>query len=170
MSMMAAAPPGDVYGHLRDLFRTAGVWHRYIDHPPEGRTGPATELRGHRLSQAAKCLVVEVAIGRRRAVHALAVVGGHRQVDLSRVRDALGGRKAFVAARDTAERLTGCVSGAIVPFALCAGLRLLLDHDLLGEPVLYFNAARLDRSVALSLRDYVSLAAPQVERIAAVPA
>jgi Ala-tRNA(Pro) deacylase len=44
---------------------------------------------------------------------------------------------------------------------------LLVDPRLLEHEELYFNAARLDRSMALRTSDYVKLAKPRLERIAA---
>ncbi|MFF5017223.1 YbaK/EbsC family protein [Streptomyces sp. NPDC001165] len=65
----------------------------------------ASELRGHPLDQAVKCLVVRVSTGRSRR-YVLAVVPGDRRLDMTRVRE--------------------------------------LDNDWI-----YFNAARLDLSIAL---------------------
>ena len=41
----------------------------------------------------------------------------------------------------------------------------LRGHDVARAAELYFNAARLDRSVALNTDDYVRLAAPRLARI-----
>jgi hypothetical protein len=46
-------------------------------------------------------------------------------------------------------------------------LALVVDPSLLENDELYFNAARLDRSMVLKTRDYVELAKPRLERIAA---
>jgi Ala-tRNA(Pro) deacylase len=47
-------------------------------------------------------------------------------------------------------------------------LALVVDPSLLENDELYFNAARLDRSMALKTSDYVALAKPRLERIAAL--
>jgi Ala-tRNA(Pro) deacylase len=39
------------------------------------------------------------------------------------------------------------------------------DPGLLAHPEIYFNAARLDRSLALDTRDYLRLAHPHVHSI-----
>jgi hypothetical protein len=44
-----------------------------------------------------------------------------------------------------------------------AELELIADRSLLEVDELFFNAARLDRSVALSTEDYVQIAAPRIE-------
>ncbi|MFI6902566.1 hypothetical protein ACIBKY_15015 [Nonomuraea sp. NPDC050394] len=42
---------------------------------------------------------------------------------------------------------------------------LVVDPALPAVPEIYFNAARLDRSMALCTKDYVLVAAPRAERI-----
>jgi len=42
---------------------------------------------------------------------------------------------------------------------------LIVDPSLLENDELYFNAARLDRSMVLKTTDYVALANPRLERI-----
>ena len=54
----------------------------------------------------------------------------------------------------------------MLPFAFNPELELIVDPSLLENDDIYFNAARLDRSVALKTRHYVALAKPRVERIA----
>lgn len=161
----AGPPPAEaLLGRL-----LAGTPHRVIDHPPEGRTDLASALRGHTQAQAAKCIVVRVKLTGRTVRYGLAVVRGDDRVDLDAVRRALGGNRAGFADRATAERITGCVSGAVVPFAFHPDLHLLADPDLLDQEEIYFNAARLDRSVAMSPALYRRLATPRIERIAERP-
>ncbi|MBI3636919.1 MAG: YbaK/prolyl-tRNA synthetase associated domain-containing protein, partial [Candidatus Rokubacteria bacterium] len=70
------------------------------------------------------------------------------------------------ASPDIAERLAGSVAGTVQPFAFNPELELVVDPCLLENDELYFNAARLDRSMILRTRDYVALAKPRLERIA----
>ncbi|WP_432139878.1 YbaK/EbsC family protein [Streptomyces sp. bgisy154] len=151
---------------LMELLDEHDAGHRLLHHPPEGRTAQASALRGHPLRQAAKCLVLRVAGGPGGRHHVLAVVPGDRRVDTDAVRALTGGSRAGFADRASAERLTGCVSGSIIPFTFDPRLRLVVERDLLDEDEIYFNAARLDRSVALSTRAYRRIAAPLVAAIA----
>ncbi|MFI6641747.1 YbaK/EbsC family protein [Streptomyces sp. NPDC050504] len=149
-----------------DLLDGAGASYRLIDHPAEGRTEHASLLRRHSLSQAAKCIVVRVALGRRARRYVLAVVPGNRQVDLDGLCELYSGTEASFATRAVAEDLAGSVSGSVMPFAFHPDLELVADPGLLSHDVIYFNAARLDRSVALATADYLTLADPRVEPVA----
>ncbi|GCB45879.1 YbaK/EbsC family protein [Streptomyces sp. NL15-2K] len=157
------------YDWLMDQLERRQARFRLIDHVPEGRTEPASVLRGHALAQAAKCLVVRVATGRRSRRYVLAVVPGDRKVDLEELRDMYAGTEASFAARDVAERLAGSVSGSVMPFARHPELDLVADPELLAHDEIFFNAARLDRSVALATDDYVAMALPRVRPIAQRP-
>lgn len=154
------------YGRLMALLDRAGADYRVIDHVPEGRTDLASELRGHRLEMAAKCMVLWVRGKDGGGHHVLAVVPGHRRVDLRRVRKLYGGSDATLGDREEAERLTGCVSGCVIPFSFDERLPVVVDANLLVHEEIYFNAARLDRSLALRTVHYISLSAPRIAAIA----
>ncbi|TRV73031.1 YbaK/prolyl-tRNA synthetase associated domain-containing protein [Streptomyces sp. 130] len=154
-----------LYGRLLGLLDTSGVRYEVLAHPAEGRTDRASRLRGHPLPAAAKSMVVTVSGDGRPDSHVIAVVPGDRRVDLARVARLCGGRKARFTGRARAEELAGSVSGSIIPFSLDGSLDVLADPVLLREPVLYFNAARLDLSVALHTDDYRALAGPTVAPI-----
>jgi Ala-tRNA(Pro) deacylase len=157
----------EMYGRLIALLDEYGAVYRLIDHAPEGRTEFVSPLRGNRLSQAAKCLVLMVKVGKKVTRYVLAVVPGDAKVDVQAVRGLLGGTYATFASADVAERLAGSVTGTILPFAFHPELELIVDRGVLEHEELFFNAARLDRSMALRTSDYVALARPRVERIAA---
>jgi Ala-tRNA(Pro) deacylase len=57
------------------------------------------------------------------------------------------------------------VSGTILPFAFDAALEVIVDPELLEQQELFFNAARLDRSIVIDTGQYVALAHPRVARI-----
>lgn len=154
------------YDRLIELLTSAGARYRLIEHPPEGRTREASALRGNPDFKAAKCIVARVKLARKTARYALVVVPGNRRADLRKLSELLGGMDAALALRDTAEALTGCVSGSIMPFSFHPDLHLIADPELLKHDEVFFNAARLDLSVALATEDYVTLAQPRIESVA----
>lgn len=155
-----------MYERLIALLDAQGAQYRTIDHAPEGATELVSELRGNSLGQAAKCIVVMVKVGKKVTRYVLAVVPGDRRVDIGAVKGLLDGTYASFASRDIAERLAGSVSGTVLPFSFDERLELVVDPDLLAHEEIFFNAARLDRSLALSVKDYVRIAAPRTEAIA----
>jgi Ala-tRNA(Pro) deacylase len=156
----------DAYDRLLSILDNGGATYRVIEHEPEGRTEIVSGLRGNPIEQAAKCIVVMVKLDKKTSRYYLAVVAGDARVDLTALKEMAGGTYVSFASTDRAESLAGSVSGTILPFSLHPDLHLVVDPALLKHPEIYFNAGRLDRSLALSTADYVRLAEPTVTPIA----
>jgi Ala-tRNA(Pro) deacylase len=156
---------GDAYQRLMSMLHTAGARYRVIDHAPEGRTDVVSAYRGHPVPCAAKCLVVMVKTSKRTSRYYLAVVPGDARVDLQAVKTLAGGTYAAFASTDKAEALAGSVSGTILPFSFHPDLTPVTDPGLLTHQEIFFNAARLDRSLALDTQDYLRLANPHLHPI-----
>ena len=159
----------DTYTQLIAFLDQHGAHYRLLDHPPEGRTEIVSPMRGNELSQAAKCMVLMVKIGKKVTKYVLGVVPGDARIDLNAVKALMRGTYVSFASSDIAERLAGSVAGTILPFSFNPELELIVDPTLLENDELYFNAARLDRSMALKTSDYVVLAKPRFEQIAERP-
>jgi Ala-tRNA(Pro) deacylase len=166
MREMAEMSEHEMYDRLMALLDEQGAQYRLIDHAPEGATEVVSELRGNSLAQAAKCIVVMVKVGKKVTRYVLAVVPGDRRVDLNAVKALLEGTYVSFASRDIAEGLAGSVSGTVLPFSFDERLQLIVGPALLEHEEIFFNAARLDRSLALATKDYVRIAAPRTEAIA----
>jgi Ala-tRNA(Pro) deacylase len=153
------------YERLMADLDTLGARYRVIEHEPEGQTELVSALRGNELKAAAKCMVVMVKLGKKKSHYVLAVVPGDARVDLNGIKELLGGSYVSFADKARAEELAGSVSGTVLPVSYHEELELIVDPKLLEVPELFFNAARLDRSLALVTEDYVRLAQPRVESI-----
>jgi Ala-tRNA(Pro) deacylase len=158
----------DIYEQLITLLDTNKASYRLIDHPPEGQTDKVSAFRGHPVDAAAKCIVLIVKIGRKTSRFILAVVPGNARVDTARVKSLFNGATyAGFAAADVAEKLAGSIVGTVLPFAFHSDLTRIVDPSITKQDELFFNAARLDRSMALRTSDYISIAKPRIETIAA---
>lgn len=155
----------EMYERLIALLDGAGARYREIAHEPEGRTEIVSQLRGNTLAQAAKCIVVMVKQGKKVTKYVLAVVPGDARVSLPAIKALLAGTYVSFATPEIAERLAGSVVGTVLPFSFTDELALIADPALLAHEELFFNAARLDRSLALRTADYVRLARPRVAPI-----
>jgi Ala-tRNA(Pro) deacylase len=72
------------------------------------------------------------------------------------------------ASPEIAEELSGAPTGAVLPFSFHASLELIVDPALLESDEIYFNAARLDRSMALNTQAYIVVAKPRLAPIALI--
>jgi Ala-tRNA(Pro) deacylase len=158
--------PTDTYERLIALLDQQGASYRLIDHPPEGRTELVSAMRGHDVAHAAKCMVLIVKQGKKTTRYVLAVVPGNVRVDLQAVKALLEATYVSFASPEMAQELAGAPSGAVLPFSFHPALELIADPSLLEHEEIYFNAGRLDRSMALKTREFVNLAKPRLAPIA----
>lgn len=157
----------DVFDRLVALLSDAKAKFRVIEHEAEGKSELISAIRGNRPDQAAKAMVLDVRGGGGGRRHVLAILPGNRKLDFGAVATLFEARKCGFASPDTAQGLTGCVMGAVPPFALNPDLAIVVEQDLLTNETLFFNAGRLDRSMELDTQDWIAAAKPQIARIAA---
>ena len=151
-------------GHLSicarifSLLESEQCRYEVIRHAPMGETVSASLIRGHDLRQAAKSLVLE-ATDRddKTRRYYLAVVPGHKRVDLKFLRSVLNAKRVQFAPEEKAKELTGCVMGAVPPFSFHKDLRVMFDMTIADVDQLVFNAGELDVSVAMPTRDYLRI-------------
>src|SRR5687768_13911486 len=159
----------DPYDKLIALLDEHHASYRVLEHAPEGRTEIVSTMRGNTVDDAAKCMITMVKLGKKRTKYVLAVVPGGVKVDLAQLKAIMGGTYAAFADPHIAEDLAGSPVGTVLPFAFDERLELIVDPSLLNAPELFFNAGRLDRSVALRTEDYTRVAQPRLERVAQRP-
>lgn len=129
--------------------------YQLIDHAPEGYTELVSAIRGNILLQAAKCIVLMVKIGKEITSYIFAVVPGDAKIDLQAIKAQIRGTYVAFASSEIAEQLAGSVAGTILLFSFNPKLELVVDPSLLENDEIYFNAARLDRSLVPKTGDYV---------------
>ena len=161
-----SSDPLDVHERLRALLDSQGAVYRVIEHEPEGHTEVISRVRGNRLQQAIKSIVVQVRLNKKENIYCLANVPGDCRVDLDGIKAHFNATSIAIAARDKAEQLTGCVIGSIPPFSFNDALILLADPLIRENREVVFNAGRLDRSIFMDMEDYFRIATPQVVKIA----
>ena len=155
----------DIHEQLRALLDRERAVYRVLEHAPEGRTEVISGLRGNRVEQAIKSIVVQVRITRKENRYWMVNVPGDCRVDLDSIQALLNADSVAIAHRDKAEALTGCVIGAIPPFSFSDQLAVLADPLILENEDVVFNAGRLDRSIFMKSADYVRIAKPQLAKV-----
>lgn len=156
----------DIHEQLCELLDREGAVYRVIEHEPEGRTEIIAPIRGNRLEQAIKSIVVQVRLKKKENIYCLANVPGDCRIDLDGIKDHFQAESAAFASREKAQALTGCVIGAIPPFSFTDQLQVLADPLIQQNDEVVFNAGRLDRSIFMKLNDYIRIARPQLIPIA----
>ena len=156
----------EIHEQLRRLLDTEGATYRVIEHEPEGRTEVIAKIRGNRIEQSIKSMVLQVRLTKKENIYCLAHVPGNCRVDFDSVKRYYNADSVAFAQREKAQELTGCVIGAIPPFSFNDQLQLLADPLIQENEEVVFNAGRLDRSIMMRLSDYIRIAKPQLVPIA----
>ena len=156
----------DIHQRLCDLLDQEGAVYRVIEHELEGRTEVIAKIRGNRIEQSIKSIVVQVRLNRKENLYCLANVPGDCRIDFNGIKNHFNADSVAFASRDKAQELTGCVIGAIPPFSFNDQLQVLADPLIQQNEEVVFNAGRLDRSIFMKLEDYLRIAKPQLVKIA----
>lgn len=156
----------DIHEQLRALLDQEGASYRVIEHEPEGRTEVIAKIRGNRIEQSVKSMVLQVRLTRRENIYCLANIPGNCRVDFNGVKKYFNADSVAFAKPEKAQELTGCVIGSIPPFSFNEQLQLLADPLIQANEEVVFNAGRLDRSIMMKLSDYLRIAKPQLVPIA----
>src|SRR5215510_6965704 len=86
MSRIHRANMTDIHEQLRMLLDREGAVYRVIQHEPEGRTELIAQIRGNRLEQAIKSIVVQIRLGKKENLYCLANVPGDCRIDLNGIK------------------------------------------------------------------------------------
>jgi Ala-tRNA(Pro) deacylase len=156
----------DIHKQLCDLLDQHGAAYRVIEHEPEGRTEIIAKIRGNKIEQSIKSIVVQVRLNRKENLYCLANVPGDCRIDFDGIKRHFDADSVAFASREKAQALTGCAIGAIPPFSFSDQLEILADPLIRENEEVVFNAGRLDRSIFMSLKDYIRIAKPQFAQIA----
>jgi Ala-tRNA(Pro) deacylase len=156
----------DIHEQLRSLLDHEGASYRVIEHEPEGRTDVIAKIRGNKIQQSIKSMVLQVRLKPKENIYCLANVPGDCRVDFEGVKKHFQADNVAFAQKEKAQELTDCVIGAIPPFSFNDRLILLADPLIQENEEVVFNAGRLDRSIMMKLSDYMRIARPQLVPIA----
>ncbi len=166
MSQPDSIDARDIHERLVQLLSEQGAAYRVVEHVPEGRTEVIAQIRGNRLEQAIKSMVVQARYGKKDNRYYLANVPGNCRVDFEAIRSALDADSVAFAPRTKAEALAGCITGSIPPFSFNEELAVLADPAIQDNEEVVFNAGRLDRSIFMRSEDYIRIARPRLMKIA----
>jgi Ala-tRNA(Pro) deacylase len=156
----------DIHERLCELLDREGAVYRVVEHEPEGRSELIAKIRGNRLEQAIKSMVVQVRLNKKENIYCLANIPADCRVNFDGIKNHFNAISAAMASREKAEASTGCVIGAIPPFSFDEQLILLADPLIQENEEVVFNAGRLDRSIFMKSADYFRIAKPQLQNVA----
>lgn len=97
----------------------------------------------------------------------LAVVPGHREVDLKALAKSLGEKKVTLSTQRQAEQLTGLQAGGISPLALLnRGFDVIVDRSAQNHPEIYISGGQRGLNIQLPPQALIDITGAKVAEIA----
>jgi Cys-tRNA(Pro)/Cys-tRNA(Cys) deacylase len=122
----------------------------------------AAKATGYPLERTVKTLVVELD----RKDYCLALLPGHRQLDLKKLASFLGIKRTAMVDSKTAERLTGYLVGGISPFGTQQRLGAFMENSILNHEEVLINAGQRGVMLKMAPGDIVAALACKLLSIA----
>jgi Cys-tRNA(Pro)/Cys-tRNA(Cys) deacylase len=154
-----------------DTLRQAGVAHTVHEY-----LAGLSDPRGHDRNAWGEEAAAALGVARDRVFKTLvveldgrlvaAVVPVDQELDLKRLAETLGGRRAVLAAPAAAERASGSVVGGISPLAMRQSLPTVVDASASEHPTVFVSAGRRGLQLELAASDLVRLTGATVALLA----
>ena len=122
----------------------------------------AAKATGYPLECTVKTLVVELD----RKSYCLALLPGHRELDLRKLASLCGVKRSAMVDIKTAERLTGYSVGGISPFGTRQRLESVMESSILNNVVILINAGQRGVMLKMAPSDLLTALACKVMSIA----
>lgn len=122
----------------------------------------AAKATGYPLERTVKTLVVEL----ERKSYCLALLPGHRELDLRKLASLCGVKRSAMVDIKTAERLTGYFVGGISPFGTRQRLESVMESSILNNEEVLINAGQRGIMLKMAPDDIVAALGCKVMSIA----
>jgi Cys-tRNA(Pro) deacylase len=148
----------EVFRKIIDLLEKNKIKYKLIEHEPTFTSEESAKVRGTKLKQGAKALVLKS----KKKVF-LAVVPANRKINLEKLKSILNVKKLGLASSETVKTKTNCEIGAVPPFGNLIDLETYVDKNLLENEYIAFNAGSHTKSIIMRSNDFVKIVNPKVD-------
>ena len=130
--------------------REKEIAHAFFRHPGQVKSlEQAARERGQRPEQIVRSIVFRLSEGE----FVMVLMAGPRQISWPALRDYLGVSRMTMASREEVQAVTGYELGAVSPFGLPKGMRILVDESVLEEEVVSIGSGVRNSTVILKSDD-----------------
>ena len=147
--------PQSVFDRILEFLDQNKVSYTWFEHPPVHTSQEAAAIRGTKMAQGAKALVM---LADKKPI--MIVVPGDRRADLKQFKLQFKFKDVAMATPEQVFELTGVQIGAVPPTGNLFGLPLYVDSHLGENETIAFNAGDHAKSVEMKYVDYVQVAHP----------
>lgn len=146
-----------IFEKIKDVLDQANLEYSVKHHEPVYTSEQAAEIRGDKLKQGAKAIIMKASEN-----FVLIVISAERKINSKKLKKILKSKDLSFARSDKLRDL-GLESGSVPPFGSVLGLKTYVDKSLLKNEEISFNAGSLTDSMKMKLKDYLKIEKPFVE-------
>lgn len=153
-----------IYKKIIELLDKENADYRILEHKAGGKCEDVSRIRGNKIEEANKALIVRAknSVGKH---YFLLALRADQKADFSKIGDY---NDIHMCDPAKVEELTGCIVGSVPPFSFNEELKVIADPLLLKNEYFWFNAGLLDVSVYLKTEDYLRIVKPEIKSISIV--
>jgi nondiscriminating aspartyl-tRNA synthetase len=123
--------------------------YNYVEHEEVVTSEQASDVRGTRLEQGVKAIILK---GKKSGKNIMVALPANKKVNMKAVKDYFG-ENFEMETPENIEKLFGLKIGGIPPFGTLLGLDLLIDESILDEEIIDFNCGKRTCSIEMKSED-----------------
>lgn len=155
ISLKVVGRQGNLLDRIKELLDFHKVKYQLLEHEAVFTSEQAAKVRGTKLSQGAKALVLNAD---KKPV--MIVLPADRKIDFKKFKLSQKVRDLKMATAEEVKKLIGVEIGAVPPFGNLVNVKLYVDEKLGEEKEIAFNAGLHTVSLIMSYADYLKLTNP----------
>jgi Ala-tRNA(Pro) deacylase len=148
---------------ISDFLKSKNVQFEHITHEHVHRSEEAAKIRGNKLEQAAKAIVLKVRKKKSKEYEFIqCVVSGHMRIDMKKLKTLQNLDNASLASPEEVLEKTNCTIGSVPPFGTLFGIKTHMDRTVLEQEYIFFSAGTHNDSIKMKSQDYLLSLKPEV--------
>jgi Ala-tRNA(Pro) deacylase len=149
---------GTMAYQIKKLLDDNNIEYKAMEHEPVYTCEQAAKVRGTRLSQGTKALVLK-ADGK----YVMAILPGDKELDEERLKRVLQAKKIELANAKQVKNITGCSLGAVPPLGNIFEIPVYADNALTQNEYIDFNAGSNKKSIEMRVKDLFKIIKPKIQ-------
>lgn len=143
---------------IQDFLKSRNVNFEHIVHEHVHRSEDAAKIRGNKIEQAAKAIILKIRHKKSKEYEFIqCVISGHRKIDLKKLKVLLNLDNASLASPEEVLEKTNCTVGSVPPFGIIFGLRMFIENSVTEQEFIFFSAGTHNDSIKMRSADYLNV-------------
>lgn len=145
------------FEQIIEFLKSKKIDFEHITHEHVHHSEDAAKIRGNKIEQAAKAIVLKVRRKKTKEYEIIqCVISGHKKIDFKKLKNLFEFDNVSLASPNEVLEKTGCTIGSVPPFGVLFGLPTFVDNSILEQEYIFFSAGTHNDSVKMKREDYIN--------------